>query len=104
LNFRGSRKDKADRSNAVNSYYVVGVAGACCNPGPGVAKPGDYLTSITTNTEIAVTSGQHIFIVTTVGGNVTDWTDVTVADVNIAAVWVSSLSSPDGVMKRRKSP
>ncbi|GAB6173492.1 hypothetical protein JCM15765_29700 [Paradesulfitobacterium aromaticivorans] len=73
--------------------YVVGAAGAQTQ-----AKVRDaataYTSTLTANTDIAVTSGQYIYTVSVDGsGNVLTWTDVSVADTNIKAAPTLTLQS-----------
>ena len=66
--------------------YVVGATGLQTQPCVGLAATA-YTNTLTANTDIAVTSGQHLYIVSVDdSGNVLTWTDVAVNDTNINLV------------------
>jgi hypothetical protein len=63
--------------------YVVGAAASQIGPNVGDSAAA-YTNALTTNTDIPVISGQHIFIVKVDGSlNILEWVDVTTADGNI---------------------
>ncbi|TXK80330.1 hypothetical protein [Paenibacillus sp. N3.4] len=66
--------------------YVVGAAGSQKQPYAG-DPPTAYTNNLTAATDIAVTSGQHIFIVRVdTQSKITDWVDVTVQDADIKPI------------------
>lgn len=63
--------------------YVIGSAGAQARPNVGDSSAA-YINTLTADTDIAVTSGQHIFIVQIADdGTIIGWADITVNDTII---------------------